>query len=42
MLGVQFDLPVRIFDLSDIDAVAGHLADVAVVSHCAGPFSAKS
>ena len=42
VLGVQFDLPVRIFDLSDIDAVAGHLADVAVVSHCAGPFSATA
>ena len=41
-LGKQFDLPVRVFDLSSVDKVAEQLADVAVVSHCAGPFSATA
>jgi short subunit dehydrogenase-like uncharacterized protein len=41
-LGKKFDLPVRVFDLSNIDKVAEQLADVIVVSHCAGPFSATA
>lgn len=41
-LGQQFDLPVRVFDLNSVDKVAEQLADVAVVSHCAGPFSATA
>jgi short subunit dehydrogenase-like uncharacterized protein len=41
-LGKKFDLPIRIFDLSSIDKVAEQLADVIVVSHCAGPFSATA
>ena len=41
-LGKKFNLPVRIFDLSNIDKVAEQLADVSVVSHCAGPFSATA
>lgn len=41
-LGKKFDLPVRVFDLSSIDKVAEQLADVIVVSHCAGHFSATA
>lgn len=41
-LAKQFSLPSRIFDLSNIDLVAEQLADVAIVSHCAGPFSATA
>lgn len=41
-LGKKFDLPVRVFDLSCVDQVAEQLADVLVVSHCAGPFSATA
>jgi short subunit dehydrogenase-like uncharacterized protein len=41
-LGEKFDLPVRVFDLANIDNVAERLADVIVVSHCAGPFSATA
>lgn len=36
-LGVE----ARVFDLSK-DAIAGQLADIAVVIHCAGPFSATA
>ena len=35
-------LQTRIFDLRDIDHVAEQLADVKMVSHCAGPFSATA
>lgn len=38
----RLGLEARIFDLSDIQAVAKQLADVKVVSHCAGPFSATA
>jgi len=41
-LGQKFNLPVRIFDLSNVDKVAEQLSDVRVVSHCAGPFSATA
>ena len=41
-LAKQFDLPCRVFDLSNIDLIAQQLADVAIVSHCAGPFSATA
>lgn len=34
--------PFRIFDLSDVSAVAEKLADIDLVIHCAGPFSATS
>lgn len=35
-------LPYRVFDLRDPEGVARALADVEVVAHCAGPFSATS
>jgi short subunit dehydrogenase-like uncharacterized protein len=35
-------LPARVFDLGDTRAAAAALAGVAVVAHCAGPFSATS
>src|SRR5215468_2000691 len=35
-------LLARVFDLDDARAAAAALADIAVVSHCAGPFSATS
>jgi short subunit dehydrogenase-like uncharacterized protein len=38
----RLGLEARIFDLSDIQAVAKQVADVKVVSHCAGPFSATA
>lgn len=41
-LAKQFDLPSRVFDLSNIDRVAEQIADVSIVSHCAGPFSATA
>jgi short subunit dehydrogenase-like uncharacterized protein len=41
-LAEDLGLPARVFDLGDARAVAAALADMAVVSHCAGPFSATS
>ena len=38
----RLGLEARIFDLSDVHAVAEQLEDVKVVSHCAGPFSATA
>ena len=38
----RLGLEARIFDLSDIQAVAKQGADVKVVSHCAGPVSATA
>jgi short subunit dehydrogenase-like uncharacterized protein len=37
VLGKAFNPLDRVFDLSRIDKVAKQLADVMVVSHCAGP-----
>jgi short subunit dehydrogenase-like uncharacterized protein len=39
-LGEQLGLPTRVFSLDDPDDVAGHLAGMKAVLHCAGPFSA--
>lgn len=41
-LGESLGLPVRVFDLDDAPAVVAGLKDVAVVLHCAGPFSATA
>src|SRR4051812_12260816 len=41
-LAAGLGLPTRVFDLGDTPAVAAALADVAVVAHCAGPFSNTS
>jgi len=41
-LAEDLGLPARVFDLDDARAAAAALADMAVVSHCAGPFSATS
>ncbi|MCB9682864.1 MAG: saccharopine dehydrogenase NADP-binding domain-containing protein [Alphaproteobacteria bacterium] len=41
-LGARLGLPHVTFDLSDVTATARHLEGVAVVLHCAGPFSATS
>lgn len=41
-LASSLDLPHRVFALDSVDAVAAQLADIAVVSHCAGPFSATA
>src|SRR5712672_3188322 len=41
-LAEDLGLPARVFDLGDARAAAAALADMAVVSHCAGPFSATS
>src|ERR1700730_18553565 len=38
----ELDLPARVFDLADRRAALAALAGVAVVAHCAGPFSATS
>lgn len=35
-------LAARIFDLDSVDQIAANLKDVAVVIHCAGPFSATA
>jgi short subunit dehydrogenase-like uncharacterized protein len=40
-LAAELGLPARVFDLSDAQAGAA-LADMAVVAHCAGPFSVTS
>jgi short subunit dehydrogenase-like uncharacterized protein len=39
-LAEDLGLPARVFDLGHPRAAAAALADMAVVSHCAGPFSA--
>ena len=41
-LAEDLGLLARVFDLGDARAAAAALADIAVVSHCAGPFSATS
>lgn len=41
-LAAELDLPWRAFALGDGAAARAALADVAVVAHCAGPFSATS
>jgi short subunit dehydrogenase-like uncharacterized protein len=41
-LAEDLGLPSRVFDLGDARAAAAALTDMAVVSHCAGPFSATS
>jgi short subunit dehydrogenase-like uncharacterized protein len=38
-LAEELGLPARVFDLGDARAAAAALADMSVVSHCAGPFS---
>ncbi|TQV72313.1 NAD-dependent epimerase/dehydratase family protein [Aliikangiella marina] len=35
-------LPARVFDLDSVEQVANNLNDIAVVIHCAGPFSATA
>src|SRR6266849_4470010 len=42
MQAAELSLPARVFDLHDARSVAAALADMAVVSHCAGPFAATS
>ena len=39
VLGAELELPVRVFDLADAEAVRRGLAGVGAVLHCAGPFS---
>src|SRR5260370_14056115 len=41
-LAEDLGLPARVFDLGDARAAAAALADMAVVSHCAGPCPASS
>src|SRR5258708_37544477 len=41
-LAEDLGLPARVFDVGDGRAAAAAVADMAVVSHCAGPFSATS
>ena len=41
-LNAELSLPARVFDLGDARAAVAALADVTVVAHCAGPFSATS
>jgi short subunit dehydrogenase-like uncharacterized protein len=41
-LAAKHGLQARVFDLSDVSHVADNLADVKMVSHCAGPFSATA
>jgi short subunit dehydrogenase-like uncharacterized protein len=38
----ELDLPARVFDLGDARAAAAALADMTVLAHCAGPFTATS
>ena len=42
VLAEDLGLPARVFDLGHPRAAAAALTDMAVVSHCAGPFSATS
>ncbi|MEO8225232.1 MAG: saccharopine dehydrogenase NADP-binding domain-containing protein, partial [Gammaproteobacteria bacterium] len=39
-LGARLGLPVRVFGLEEVAAVAAGLTDVSLVLHAAGPFSA--
>jgi short subunit dehydrogenase-like uncharacterized protein len=39
-LSAELSLPARVFDLGDVRAAAAAPADMEVVAHCAGPFSA--
>jgi short subunit dehydrogenase-like uncharacterized protein len=41
-LGKELDLPVRVFGLDSRDEIAAGLADIGLVLHCAGPFSATA
>jgi short subunit dehydrogenase-like uncharacterized protein len=41
-LADDLGLPARVFDLGHPRAAAAALADMAVMSHCAGPFSVTS
>ena len=41
-LGRELDLPVRLFALDDAAAVRAGLAEIGLVLHCAGPFSATA
>ena len=41
-LAEDLGLPARVFDLGHPRAAAAALGDMAVMSHCAGPFSATS
>ncbi|MGD9646884.1 MAG: trans-acting enoyl reductase family protein [Pirellulales bacterium] len=41
-LGHELGCPTRAFGLDSADAIAGQLRDIAVVLHCAGPFSATA
>jgi short subunit dehydrogenase-like uncharacterized protein len=41
-MAAELGCPARVFGLDDAAAAAAALADVAVVAHCAGPFSATS
>ena len=38
-LAEELDLPARVFPLENVDQAAVQLGDIAVVLHCAGPFS---
>src|ERR1700736_2901571 len=42
VLATELDLPSRVFDLADGPSALAALAGVAVVAHCAGPFSTTS
>jgi short subunit dehydrogenase-like uncharacterized protein len=41
-LARELDCPSRVFDLQSPDQVAREIKDMAVVAHCAGPFSATA
>lgn len=41
-LARELGFEARVFGLDDVNAVAGNLKDIAVVLHCAGPFSATA
>jgi short subunit dehydrogenase-like uncharacterized protein len=41
-LAQELGLESRVFDLADVDAIAGQLLGMSLVLHCAGPFSATS
>ena len=39
LLAESLSLPHRIFSLQDVSVIKKYIGDVAVVLHCAGPFS---
>ncbi len=41
-LAAELDLPMRVFGLDDAPAAAAAIADMAVVTNCAGPFAVTS